>query len=134
MKIETINEVIPKVLFRSSRPGLLEGSENVATVESWLNRVKDYNIKSIFSLLDEDELEIYNYLPSTYESFCRENGFDFFNLSLTDGMNSIETTKNSELIIDAFTQLNRPVLVHCNAGVERTGYALEVIQKFLAES
>lgn len=126
-----IKVVVEGSLARSCRPGYVD--EGPATrkedVESWIAEAKGLGIRGIICLLDE-ELDWYEDLELHKEGllgYYRQNGFQVCHIPVPDGQNPPVAEADLKLALRAFDKLPRPVLVHCKAGVDRTGAVVKHI-------
>lgn len=125
--------VIKNQLARSSRPGYggeyERGAASVIDIEYWVARVKKAGIKSIICLLAEEHLVLYSSaLPSGLIRYYEDSGFFVAHIPVRDHQYPPLTSEHLEQVWEAFQTLEKPVLVHCSAGVDRTGRAIEFIK------
>jgi protein tyrosine/serine phosphatase len=132
-----ITEVVEGELWRSPRPGYLgEGGGPVPTpaVDEWIQQAKTLTIKSIICLLAEDQLHMYDQLPSDLVSYYRSAGFIVEHVPAHDYQSPPLAPDQLEAIWDAYQSLPKPLVVHCSAGIDRTGSAVEYIERKLGHT
>jgi len=81
--------------------------------------IKKYGIKTVINLRGNNK----NFLYQLEKDICNELGVDYFNVSLLS--RSPEKIKKKELqkLVDIFKNGKKPLLFHCKAGADRTGFA-----------
>ena len=121
-------------LARSSRPGysgekgqLVPKSE----VDAWIKDAKGLGIASIICLLGEGQLNLYDDLPGGLVSYYRFFGFAVEHVPALDHQDPPLSDYDLERIWSAYQSLEKPVLIHCSAGIDRTGKAVQHIQNRL---
>ncbi len=123
--------IVPGHLAVSPRPGFRSGPETSVpkdTVEAWLRDKRHRGIASILCLLDRDQLPLYERaLPHGLLAFYREHGFDVGHVPTQDQQTHPFSDEQYERIWQAFVELPKPVLVHCSAGMDRSGRAIRHI-------
>jgi protein-tyrosine phosphatase len=130
-----IQWAIPGVLARSSRPGNPTEEVVADDVEEWIRRARWLGIRTIISFLTDAEVEAYYAsltvpLHQAYELA----GFTVLRLPLEDPWNEAANQAALEQLLAALPQLSSPWLVHCSAGVDRTGFAVRHLTQHLRRS
>jgi hypothetical protein len=129
--------VIPGVLARGPRPGYRAGSEfpvSLEQVQTWMAETRAYGVASIICLLDRDQRHLYDdVLPQGLVACYRENGFEVTHIPTPDGLKEPFSSEQYIQAWEAFRALPRAVLVHCSAGLDRTGFIVRYIMRELRQ-
>lgn len=123
-------------LARSSRPGYPSQTPTREEVDAWVEGVRRAGIRSIIWLLRE-ELALYDPLrlhPEGLLGYYRTCGFNVRHVPVKDFETPPLTAGELERVAEASRELPKPVLVHCSAGISRTGAAVSFLVAHLAES
>jgi len=119
------NWVIEGLLATSPRPGFLPGAERSVRreeAEAWVHETRAFGVRSIICLLGGDQLPLYRRaMPQGLLSFYEEHGFEVAHIPAFDGLTEPYADAHYETAWAAFQALPKPVLVHCSAGMDRTG-------------
>jgi protein tyrosine/serine phosphatase len=102
-----VSEVVPGVLYRSAQP---EGESLLELRDRW-------HFRTVINLRETDADERWQ----EEEEFCRANGIRFVSIALGQKFTEPELRLFMDTVQDPAAQ---PVLVHCEVGRNRTGYAI----------
>jgi protein-tyrosine phosphatase len=132
------NWVIEGVLATSPRPGYRPGPEHSVpadVVEAWIDETRHFGVASIICLIDRDQLWLYSRsLPEGLVGRYRASGFEVAHIPTVDQQTVPFTRAQYEEAWAAFEALPKPVLVHCSAGMDRTGRVVAHILERLEET
>ncbi|PCJ92922.1 MAG: hypothetical protein COA46_02810 [Porticoccaceae bacterium] len=116
------------VLASSSRPGYPAKIVHIQTLKDTVEKWHRINIKSVICLLSEKELNTYyNQIDGGLINYYMKEGFNVFCLAVDDFQTPPLNMDELNIINNQFGSLEKPVLIHCGAGQDRTGRAVEFI-------
>ena len=112
------------IVFGACRPGYPNTVVENATVSEWIQFMKQNSIERIVCLLDDKQLAHYYDLLGQYRAEFGEN--NVFNFPIADYTKPDSEQLHSEILPVLRTAFHYEIktLVHCSAGVGRTGAVL----------
>lgn len=116
------------ILAHSSRPGYPSKAVTLKTLNDTITKWKNFNIKSIICLLSNEEINMYyKAIDNDLISYYKKEGFHVFHISIEDYNNPPVSDDDLMIIDKEYQEMQKPVLVHCGAGQDRTGRVVEFI-------
>ena len=122
--------VIEGVLAQSQRPGYPVDRPSRRKVQEWAYIVLDMGIKSVLCILDYTQLDHYDRLNlkgGGLFGYYRSLGLKVEHVYAEDYKIPPLNIGELEAALVAFQRLEKPVLIHCSAGKDRTGAAIVYI-------
>jgi protein-tyrosine phosphatase len=120
-----ITEVIPGKLYRSARPGYDGGRPTPVgsgQIQMWLEAAQSAGVASIICFLSDEHLRLYP--DGSLVDIYRTAGFEVRHVPVTDHKRPPLSAEELAHVLAAYRELPKPVLVHCSAGIDRTGAAI----------
>jgi protein tyrosine phosphatase (PTP) superfamily phosphohydrolase (DUF442 family) len=132
-----IRQEISGILFATSRPGYDHGQNApvvAEVVQGWIEAAKSHGVQSIVCLLNEQHLKLYGALPGgLLQAYCAA-GFEVGHVPVADHQWPPLSSEDLAAVERHFAELPKPVLIHCSAGVDRTGSAVRHLKSKMPES
>ena len=117
--------ILPARLYRSSRPGYSGGGKapiSMGEVQRWIEAAQSLGIVSIVCLLADEHLCLYP--DGDLLGIYRAAGFEVRHIPATDHRRPLLTEDQLAAVLQAYRELPKPALIHCSAGIDRTGAAV----------
>lgn len=120
--------VIEGVLARSQRPGYPVDRPTLESVEGWADAALEMGVRSILCVMDDTQISYYDSVDlGGLFGYYQSLGFAVEHVHAEDHKLPPLSAEELDAVWQAFQTLDKPVLVHCSAGRDRTGAALEHI-------
>lgn len=124
-------------LGRASRPGwdwLGDAPVPTAVVDQWVETIKAHGVQSVICLLSQEELNWYSEVPGGLLGRYQHRGIGTASVPVPLNRRPLLTEGDLDAIVQAFEDLSKPVVVHCSAGMVRSGKAVRHLAALLADS
>ena len=120
--------VLPELLAKSPRPGY-PGREGTSkeVVDEWIENVRAMGVRSIICFLSDHQLAFYSDLPSGLIQYYRDAVLEVAHIPEDDYKSPPLSEEGVREAVASFERLQKPILVHCSAGLARTGMAVDAI-------
>lgn len=126
-----IKWVVEGELARSSRPGYDATDVAQSTVDAWVAEAKAMGVRTILCLLADEQLKYYERALGAHGgllAYYREQGFCVEHVPVTDYKSPALNDDELAEVRRKYEAAEKPVLVHCSAGMDRTGYVVKALQ------
>jgi len=120
--------VIPRLLYRTQRPGYPANEVGAASVADLVEQARQLKIRSILCLLAEDQLRFYAGIKGGLLKFYEAAGFVVIPRPVLD---HLEPPVPNEVLVQTYSDFlsaEKPLLVHCSAGFDRTGAVIRFLK------
>lgn len=132
LQIEEKTFWVKKNIFaQSSRPGYPSKAVTSQILNVRVEKWKNYGIKSIICLLSHEELsQYYSNVNGGLLAYYKFRGFSVIHVPIKDFQSPIINEKDIDTIVNEYLSIDKPTLIHCGAGEDRTGLAVhEIIER-----
>ena len=120
--------VLPELLAKSSRPGY-PTKEGISkeVVDEWIENIRAMGVRSVICFLSDHQLAFYSDLPSGLIQYYRDADLEVAHIPEDDYKSPPLSEEGAREAVASFERLQKPALVHCSAGLARTGMAIDAI-------
>lgn len=119
--------IIDKILAKSSRPGYPSIGISASTVKMWLDDAKKEGIKSVICMMTAREMRTKYRISTSLPNIYKLHGLICAWVPTPDSGNDDIPFDSEQKVIEAYEKLPKPVLIHCSAGMQRSGAAVSAI-------
>ncbi len=122
---------IEGVLARAQRPGYPADRPPAETVRRWSEDLLRLGVRSVICLLDQEQLSHYDRVApggGGLLAFYGSLGLHVSHIPADDYKTPPLSEAELAAVWSAFQRLEKPVLVHCSAGRDRSGAAVDHIR------
>ena len=136
-EVYQIQWVVEGLLARSHRPGYPADRPSLQVIQEWADEVIRMGIRSVLCVLDNPQIAHYAHLNldgGGLFDYYRGLGLAVEHVPSDDHKTPPLSGKQLDAVWEAFERLEKPVLVHCSAGRDRTGAAVDHILWQLQEN
>lgn len=124
-----MNWVIDGTLARSARPGYpsryVERAVVISSIEYW----KSHGIRSVICLMTIDELLYYSETDGDLLDLYQANELITHIIPVENHKEHPLNEDEMEVLWRIYQSVEKPVLIHCSAGKDRTGAAVDLIME-----
>jgi protein tyrosine/serine phosphatase len=121
--------VISGALARSTRPGYPSRNVEKETVLSAIDHWKSEGIRSVICLLSMDELLDYQANDADLLDLYEENDLISRIIPVENHKEYPLNDEEMDAVWMLYQKIEKPVLIHCSAGMDRTGAAVNLIME-----
>ena len=130
----SVHWVIKGELAYAQRPGSGLSIVPGKTVDRWLEQVRQLRFKSLIVMLSGDEMaSYYPHLGQPLIDYYKDAGFEARSVATQDRDGIVSLPVLRKRVQAAFKALPKPVLIHCNAGLERSQFAIRAVLQMQAK-
>jgi len=126
--------VIDGILARSHRPGYPVSRPDREAIQEWADAVLGMGMRSVVCVIDEAQLSQYERLGldgGGLLGYYNTLGLAAEHVSAEDYQTPPLSAEQLDSVWGAFQRMDKPILVHCSAGRDRTGAAVAHILSLL---